>query len=174
MTDRARRRYISAGVAIATAGFATIPQRWQRPVIDSIILPTHAQTSEPPLLMLSAGLFAVEVGPRADSGGSPEPAIISLTTRSCTNVATVLDLRVVATLAPAGSVELVVAEIATGASTTTTSNIAIEAPVFVPVASVTALTLTFNGAGASYVDTVTGAALTAVLTGSTSGFSCSF
>jgi len=56
-----RRKLLKAGGVVATS--ALIPEKWQKPVVDSVILPTHAQTSTP---LIGPVIIAVtEVTPSA-------------------------------------------------------------------------------------------------------------
>ena len=42
-TESGRRKLLKAGGVVASA--ALVPEKWQKPVVDSIMLPAHAQTS---------------------------------------------------------------------------------------------------------------------------------
>lgn len=172
MKDKARRKVVKKSVA-AVLALPLLPESWQRPLVKAIVLPAHAQTSTPgpPSLILSTGLFAVESGPRSDSGGSPEPAIISITIKSCTNVSSTLNVSAIAGMSPSGSINLVDTTV-TVAVDGTTSVIGVDAPVFAPVANVVSITINYSNDNFSYAETISGTALTQILTGSTTGFSC--
>ena len=56
MSDKSRRKLlksIAAGSGAIVAG-KSLPESWSRPVVDSVMLPAHAQTSTAP----SSGPFA--------------------------------------------------------------------------------------------------------------------
>jgi len=172
VTDKRRRIAIRVtGIAAVACAWPVLPRQWQQPLIESVVLPAHAQTSNPPVPPLRGGLFALDVGPRTDSGGSPEPAIISITVRVCTGIESDVDVSAVATLSPAGSINLAAVTIPT-AGVATTTVIAIEAPIFAPVANIMALTLTFSDGSTTQVESITGTDLTSVLTGSERAFVC--
>lgn len=57
-----RRKFLGA-VATTTAAGAAMPQQWLKPVINSVVIPVHAQTSQ---LLCSTGPLTID-----DSGNSP-------------------------------------------------------------------------------------------------------
>lgn len=70
MSDQSRRKLlksIAAGSGAFVAG-KNLPETWSRPIVDSVLLPAHAQTSPPP---------CSPVGSWADSGDLTGNFIIS-------------------------------------------------------------------------------------------------
>jgi len=81
---RSRRRtlVVSAGLAVPVA--FNLPSKWRQPVIDTVLLPGHAQTSCTPLLRGSGGAGAADPCPVVVLSAGLEGAQASLLTPSGT------------------------------------------------------------------------------------------
>lgn len=76
-----RRRMMGAAVAV-TAVAPVLPSRWTKPVIDSILLPAHAQTSG--CVVVAGLLIAATTRTTTPSGATaPETSIATLTFAGC-------------------------------------------------------------------------------------------
>lgn len=53
-----QRRYVLKSVALSGTVLAALPAKWQKPVVDSVLLPAHAQATVCPLLVVGNGSFS--------------------------------------------------------------------------------------------------------------------
>ncbi len=164
----ARRQLLANALAVS----AVVPTlwHWRKPVVESVLLPAHAQTSETPSTTLgSAGLFAAVVENRIPSGGVPEPAIAELSFVGCT--AGPATFSAAANLSPSGSLNLgsiTVANVVPG----TVYTLTVAPAVVAPVAAVDTITTTASGAGGTASSTASPGDVASILMGSTLGGVC--
>ena len=50
-----RRRVLQAVLGAGAPGALALPERWIRPVVDTIVVPAHAQSSPVPTIMPTGG-----------------------------------------------------------------------------------------------------------------------
>jgi len=70
MSDQSRRKLlksIAAGSGAIVAG-KSLPESWSRPVVDSVMLPAHAQTSEVVTYILSCESASAPIGSHTSPG----------------------------------------------------------------------------------------------------------
>jgi hypothetical protein len=83
MSDQSRRKLlksIAAGSGAIVAG-KSLPESWSRPVVDSVMLPAHAQTS---CQAVDDEFTIVSVGSQVATGSVPAPGVLA--NDSCTQV----------------------------------------------------------------------------------------
>jgi len=168
--ESANRRLMLGRMLSATAATATVAY-WRKPVVATVLLPAHAQTSTPPPDISSgtAGLVSATVENRIPSGGAPEPAIASVSFIGCTPGAATFS--VVANLSPTGTTNLgsvTVPNVVPGVVYT----LAVAPTIVAAVASVNTLTITTSGSAGTTTQNVAVANTTTVLTGGSLSAAC--
>jgi hypothetical protein len=68
-----RRRLLKQAMAGGIVGAALLPERWLRPVVDSVIVPAHAQTSP-------GRTSTTTAGPGTSTTTTPPPPLTTTTT----------------------------------------------------------------------------------------------
>lgn len=68
--QNARRRFLFGGAALTVV----LPSQWSKPIVNAIVLPAHAQTSEPPVepTCSRAATGNVVFGPISGGGAQPQ------------------------------------------------------------------------------------------------------
>lgn len=85
MSDSSRRKLlksIAAGSGAIVAG-KNLPESWSRPVVDSVMLPAHAQTSPQPPACSGCFLVNQSISNRYTSGTFPEGTIEVFNSTDC-------------------------------------------------------------------------------------------
>lgn len=107
---RSRRDFVkklAAGTAVAAGASQVLPKTWVKPVVDSVVLPVHAQSSQPGLIT-----------PRWVLGDDAPGGLVGITTGT-TNATDVLydddtEMAFSATLTPAAAVTVTINVVRTG------------------------------------------------------------
>lgn len=107
---RSRREFVkklAAGSAVAAGASQVLPKEWVKPVVDSVVLPVHAQSSQPGLIV-----------PRWVLGDDAPGGLTGITT-GVTNVTDFLyddgtDMAFSATLTPPAAVTVTINVVRTG------------------------------------------------------------
>lgn len=159
----ARRRVV--GNAVAVSALVTTALYWKKPIIESVLLPAHAQTSATPSTTEGSGLLmAAATENRIPSGGSPVLSISQVSFVGCTAGPAVFSA--VANMSPGGTVNLgslSVASVVPGV--VYTLNVA--PSIVAAVAAVNTITTTTATSAGSTSQTTSAGNVTVILMGST-------
>lgn len=182
-TDRQKRLLFTALLSGTTVGLsmAKLPSRWSRPIVDSVLLPAHAQATCG-ALCASSNVFdfvaldatAIDVSVRIPSGGPAVTAMDRVQITLCGIVPGIgVNVQVLANLNPAGQIDL-----GSNNTVTATGNTAMEVSVsptiVAPVSDIRDLTLVVTSEGVTGNTLVPAAQLNTLVMGGTSSLACPF
>lgn len=164
------RRQVIRNTSGALAGFgvvaATLPQRWQKPLIDAVVLPAHAQLSPVAVSFSASSITSATSENRPLSGGSSAPdALATLGLSGCAGV-------VGATVTCAFTAALGSTLVTMGSSTAVTDAtgsftvvLSVPATTVVSTGAITSIMATCGALGVSSTITLTTAQLSVALAG---------
>lgn len=180
-----RRAVLRRSLGIAAGAAVLAPTQWKKPIVDSVLLPAHAQTSVPPSTTVPGFKTPTGGGPdsviinaasetRTPSGGTSVDSLSQLTVAACVTMAGLsVTCSAVADLGGT-SVNLGSSTSTSGSTGAFSNTINVPATSVAPTAAITSITVVCSlPGGVSMTSTFTPAQLSAGLAGTATPPTCS-